>query len=167
MRAFVLLLSSFLSLPAVAGDYVSLRERLSAEELRAIGLSDAQVDQLDAALRASDARGRKQAEAQAAIAPAPRVNARASAAPAAPPIRPKVGLDDDEIVAHAQGRITGWAPGTVFTLDNGQRWQVMKGTATLRTPLDSPRVRVVPGFSGRWFLEVTADMPKARVFLVD
>lgn len=165
MRAFVLLLL-LLSLPAFAGDYVPLRERLSVEELGAIGLSDAQVDQLDAALRASEARDRKQAEAQAAVAPAPRVNAQ-SAAPAQPAAQPKVGLEDEEIVAHAQGRITGWAPGTVFTLDNGQRWQVMKGSATLRTPLDSPRVRVVPGFSGRWFLQVTEAMPMARVFLVD
>ena len=97
------------------------------------------------------------------IAPAPRANAT----PAAPVAQPRVGLGDEPIVAHAQGRITGWAPGTVFTLDNGQRWQVMKGSATLRTPLDSPRVRVVPGFSGRWFLEVSEDMPKARVYLLD
>ena len=71
MRVLVMLLL-FLSLPAFATGYVPLRERLSAEELRAIGLSDAQVDQLDAALRASEARHRKQAEAQGAIAPAPR-----------------------------------------------------------------------------------------------
>ena len=163
MRAFVLLLPLLLSLPAVAGDYVSLRERLSAQELRAIGLSDAQVDQLDAALRASEARSRKQAEAQAAIAPAPRATVHATAAVP----QPRVGLGDQPIGAHAQGRITGWAPGTVFVFDNGQRWQVLKGTAALRTPLDSPRVRVVPGFSGRWFLEITEDRPKARVFLVD
>ncbi len=162
MRVLVMLLL-FLSLPAFATGYVPLRERLSAEELRAIGLSDAQVDQLDAALRASEARHRKQAEAQGAIAPAPRANAT----PAAPVAQPRVGLGDQPIVAHAQGRITGWAPGTVFVLDNGQRWQVLKGTAALRTPLDSPRVRVVPGFSGRWFLEITEDRPKARVFLVD
>ncbi len=156
MRAIVLFLL-FIPLPALAADYVPLRERLSSEELRTIGLSDAQVDQLDAALRASEARGRKQAEAQAAVAPAPRANAA----------QPRVGLGDEPIVARARGRIAGWSPGTVFTLDNGQRWQVLKGSVTLRTPLDSPRIRVVPGFSGRWFLEVTEDMPKARVFLVD
>jgi hypothetical protein len=160
-----LVLSLFLvSTAALAADYVPLRERLSADELHAIGLSDAQVDRLDAALRASDARRRKHAEAQAAVAPAPRMEAQPPAAPTTPS---KVGLDDEEIVAHALGRITGWAPGTVFTLDNGQRWQVLKGSVTLRAPLDSPRVRVVPGLRGRWFLEVTEDLPKARVFLVD
>jgi len=178
MRLLALLL--LLPLPAFASDYVPLREKLTPDELRAIALSQAQIEQLDAALRAAEARERKRENAPA-MAPAPRVESQpAPAVTAAPTVTaapvapaqpraegPKVGLGDAPIVARAVGRIESWAPGTVFTLDNGQRWQVLKGSVTLRTPLESPRVRVVPGFSGRWFLEVTEDMPKARVFLVD
>ena len=79
----------------------------------------------------------------------------------------RVGLGDAPIVTRAVGRVEGWSPGTIFVLENGQRWQVMKGTVNLPTPLDAPRVRIFPGVSGRWFLEVSEDMPKARVFLVD
>lgn len=161
MRA---LLSSLLllSLPAFAGDFVPLRERLTPEQLREIALTDAQIDQLDAALRAAESRSALQG-ANESKQPPDRARNDVSTDAA----QPRVGLGDAPIVARAVGRIAAWAPGTVFTLDNGQRWQVLKGAAMLRTPLDSPRVRVVPGFSGRWFLEVSEELPKARVFLRD
>ena len=61
------------------------------------------------------------------------------------------------------GRVEGWSPGTAFDLDNGQQWQVPKGAVTLRRPLERAEIEVVPGVSGRWFLQVGPDMPKARV----
>jgi hypothetical protein len=33
--------------------------------------------------------------------------------------------------------------------------------------MHSPEIRVVPGLAGRWFLEVDADYPKARVYRID
>jgi hypothetical protein len=153
---------SLVALPAFAGDYVPLREKLTPAQLREIALSDAQVEQLDAALRAAEGGSARPGAAEANAAPGrARQGAPTGAAQAV------IGLDDAPIVARAVGRIAAWAPGTVFALDNGQRWQVLKGAATLRAPLDAPRVRVVPGFSGRWFLEVSEDLPKARVFLLD
>ena len=73
------------------------------------------------------------------------------------------GMQDGPIAARLVGKVDGWAPGTVFVLDNGQQWKVLKGEARLRRPLQAPPVRVVPGFAGRWFLEVHEDYPKARV----
>jgi hypothetical protein len=159
-----------LALPAHGAGYVPLRERLAPAELAAIGLTDAQVERLDAALRVADARAR--APASSAVASAVSAGATPKAtdrAPSAAPAdaRPRLGLGDQPIAARAAGRVAAWSPGTVFTLDNGQRWQVLKGAATLRAALDSPRVRVVPGLGGRWFLEVSEDLPKARVFLLD
>ncbi|AXK73652.1 hypothetical protein DWG18_09425 [Lysobacter sp. TY2-98] len=66
-----------------------------------------------------------------------------------------------------RGSVAGWAPGTVFELDNGQQWKVLKGTVTLRKPVDAPSVRLVPGIAGRWFLELDEDHPKARVYRID
>ena len=62
---------------------------------------------------------------------------------------------------------TGWEPGTVFVLDNGQRWRVLKGRAELREPLQSPEILVVSGLAGRYFLQVHEDLPKARVYRID
>ncbi|MBU2050776.1 MAG: hypothetical protein KKH61_17630 [Gammaproteobacteria bacterium] len=76
------------------------------------------------------------------------------------------GLDDGPITAKVTGQVSGWAPGTVFTLDNGQQWQVLKGEMTLKTARSNPGIVVVPGIAGRWFLQVDEDLPKARVFRI-
>lgn len=74
-----------------------------------------------------------------------------------------IGLNDGPIRAREQGAVAGWAPGTVFVLDNGQQWKVLKGSVTLRTALVSSAIKGVPGIAGRWFLQGDEDLPKARV----
>ena len=78
-----------------------------------------------------------------------------------------IGLDDTPIHSRAKGVVEGWEPGTVFVLENGQQWKVLKGAMKLRKPLQAPEIVVVPGIAGRWFLQVDEDMPKARVYRID
>lgn len=78
-----------------------------------------------------------------------------------------IGLDDKPISSRLKGSTSGWQPGTVFELENGQQWKVLKGSSTLRKPLQAPEILVVPGIAGRWFLQVDPDMPKARVYRID
>lgn len=61
------------------------------------------------------------------------------------------------------GTIQGWAPGTTFTLANGQVWRVVGGEASL-SPMVNPKVKVVRNFFGTIFLEVegTNHSPKVR-----
>ncbi|QNP42078.1 hypothetical protein H8B22_03380 [Lysobacter terrestris] len=66
-----------------------------------------------------------------------------------------------------RGSVAGWEPGTVFVLENGQQWKVLKGQMKLRQALQDPPIVVVPGIAGRWFLQVDEDMPKARVYRID
>ena len=77
------------------------------------------------------------------------------------------GHDESPIRSRLKGSVTSWEPGTVFELENGQRWKVLKGSLTLRRTLESPEVQVIAGVAGRWFLEVDEDMPKARVYRID
>ncbi|MEN5395693.1 hypothetical protein [Stenotrophomonas sp. TWI377] len=137
--------------------YVALEQRLDPQALAEVGLTPAQLQTLNRLLR--------QAEAEA---PAPGGVAAASAAgpgvPTPAPLFP--GLDDGPITAKVTGQVGGWAPGTVFTLDNGQQWQVLKGEMTLKTARSNPEIVVVPGIAGRWFLQVDEDLPKARVFRI-
>jgi len=121
--------------------YVALEQRLDPQALAEVGLTPAQLQTLNRLLR--------QAEAEA---------------PAPAPLFP--GLDDGPITAKVTGQVGGWAPGTVFTLDNGQQWQVLKGEMTLKTARSNPEIVVVPGIAGRWFLQVDEDLPKARVFRI-
>ncbi len=78
-----------------------------------------------------------------------------------------IGLSEGPIRTRLKGTVARWEPGTEFELDNGQRWKVLKGSATLRKSLDAPEVVLVPGIAGRWFLQIEEDMPKARVYRVD
>jgi hypothetical protein len=78
-----------------------------------------------------------------------------------------IGLDDKPIHSRVTGTVASWEPGTVFVLENGQQWKVLKGAMKLRKPLQAPEIVVVPGIAGRWFLQVDEDMPKARVYRID
>lgn len=156
MRRFalsVLLVASSFSAAAQA-PYVPLEQRLSAAQLAEVGLSPAQLQALNRVLR--QAQDGRPGVARAAAAPVP------AGVPA--PAAMHLGLEEGPVSARLVGEVAGWAPGTVFTLDNGQQWQVMKGQMTLRAPLQAPQIEVIPGIAGRWFLQVDEDLPKARVF---
>jgi hypothetical protein len=134
--------------------YVNIEQRLSPEQMHATGLdtlSPEQLQQLNLVLRGDAAK------------------AAASAKPAAPAQSNGflLGLDVEPIHSRLKGTIDGWQPGTVFELENGQKWQVLKGEMKLRKPMDTPEILVVPGMAGRWFLQVDEDLPKARVFRID
>jgi len=77
-----------------------------------------------------------------------------------------VGLDDKPIRSRVHGDVRAWEPGTVFKLENGQQWKVLKGRMTLHKTLQSPEIQVVPGVAGRWFLQVDEDTPKPRVYRI-
>ncbi|MBT2767528.1 hypothetical protein J7J08_07735 [Stenotrophomonas sp. ISL-67] len=131
--------------------YVAIEQRVDPQQLAEVGLTPAQLQALNRLLREADAR------VPAAVATAP-------AAPTPSPMFP--GLDDGPIEANVTGQVDGWQPGTVFTLDNGQQWQVLKGEVKLKTRRSNPPIVVVPGIAGRWFLQVDENLPKARVFRI-
>jgi len=162
MRRF--LLSALLvasSFAATSQDrFVPVEQRLNAAQLAEVGLSPAQLQALNRVLREAES------AAPAAVAAQP-----AAAVPAAPlpanvpaPAAMHLGLEEGPVTARVVGDVAGWEPGTVFTLDNGQQWQVMKGQMKLRKTLQAPQIEVIPGIAGRWFLQVDEDLPKARVF---
>ena len=134
--------------------YVDIEQRLSTNEMREAGLdtlSPVQLKALNRLLREKSAPG--------TAAPS------TTSAPVAE--RSYVGLDDKPIRSRLKGDVAGWEPGTVFVLENGQHWKVLKGHMKLRTPMQSPEIVVVPGVAGRWFLQVDEDLPKARVYRID
>lgn len=135
--------------------YVDIEQRLTAEQRHATGLdtlSPAQLELLNRLLREESAK-----------AGSPQV---ANAEPAQGE-RAYIGLDDQPISSRLKGELGGWAPGTVFELENGQQWKVLKGSMKLRKVLQAPEIVVVPGVAGRWFLQVDEDLPKARVYRID
>lgn len=173
-RLAIVLLAFSLTVPAQAWAqqaYIDIEQRLGADQLRELGLTGEQLSTLNRMLR--------EADAAAASGPAPAAGATTAAAAATPVPAPRaadprpddssawIGFNDEPVVSRVRGTVASWEPGTVFALENGQQWKVLKGYATLRQPRESPQIRVVPGVAGRWFLEVDPDMPKARVYRID
>ena len=78
-----------------------------------------------------------------------------------------IGMDVERITTRLKGSVASWEPGTVFELENGQTWKVLKGNMKLRKTLVAPEVVLVPGIAGRWFLQIEEDAPKARVYRID
>ena len=155
-RIAVMLLAVLLvaTTAAAASGYVDLERRLTPAQLRETGLDTLSPEQLAALNRVL--REETVARPPVATAPAERVDATRHA-----------GMDDAPIRSRVKGTVAGWAPGTVFELENGQQWKVLKGNMTLPEPMASPEVVVAPGLVGRWFLQVDEDLPKARVYRVD
>ncbi|MEZ5462221.1 hypothetical protein [Dokdonella sp.] len=166
------LMGCLLALPAFSAlakqPYVELEKRFSAEQMRATGLDTLSSEQLQLlnSLLSDEIRVSVEAEVEQA-----RMESAAAAtsgdAGASGKSANFIGLNEAPISSRLKGTISGWEPGTVFELENGQQWKVLKGKVTLREPLLEPEIKVVPGFAGRWFLQVVEDMPKARVYRID
>lgn len=162
--------------------YVDIERRLTPEQLRETGLdrlTPAQLARLNQLLReeppaqaaapaAAPATTVAPAAPAVAVAPAPATAAPAPAPAAEPAASSRfIGLNDEPIRSRLKGSVSAWEPGTVFALENGQQWKVLKGSVKLPRPIEAPEVVVVPGIAGRWFLQVDENFPKARVYRID
>jgi hypothetical protein len=174
----------FPALASAQAGYIAIEQRLSAGQLREVGLTPEQLATLNRMLREADAAVATATVPTAAAVPVttatpattagPMTTGEAATVAASAGVDPTpddrsswIGFNDEPIVSRVHGTVASWEPGTVFVLENGQQWKVLKGYATLSKPRESPQIRVVPGVAGRWFLEVDPDMPKARVYRID
>ena len=149
-----------------ATPYVPLEQRLSNEQLRETGLDTLSAEQLKK-LNVILADAPAQASAPAPVAPTVAAVAVQAAVASNPADRPLLGFNEKPIPGRLKGTLTGWEEGTVFMLDNGQQWKVLKGHIKLPKPLIDSTVKLVPGIAGRWFLQVSEDYPMARVYLLN
>jgi hypothetical protein len=63
-----------------------------------------------------------------------------------------------------KGLFKGWSGRTVFTLENGQRWQQANpGEYAPARDEDAPRVKIYPGSLGTYWLEVEGHRQRVRV----
>jgi hypothetical protein len=135
--------------------YIKIEQRLTPAQMHETGLDALSAEQL---ARLNDILQGEVVTAQAESATR-EVPQRGAAS--------YIGMDTAPITTRLKGSISSWEPGTVFELENGQVWKVLKGNMKLRKPLDAPVIVLVPGIAGRWFLQVDEDLPKARVYRID
>ena len=154
---FVLALVLSLASLAVAAEhgYINVEQHLTAEQRHATGLdtlSPAQLGLLNSLLHEEAV---KAAKAEPSHGDEGKSHAWS------------IGMDSEPIKSRLKGSVSEWEPGTVFELENGQQWKVLKGHVKLPKTLQSPQVVVSPGIAGRWFLQVDEDMPRPRVYRID
>lgn len=130
--------------------YVPLEQRLSAEQMHATGLDALSAEQL-ALLNQLLSEDRNVAMQQAIEA-----DARERKQLAATPINSAI-----------KGLFRGWQAGTVFELENGQRWRVEHGDYYAGRGTQNPKASVRPGKLGGWYLWVEGVRVGARVVRVE
>ena len=146
--------------------YVKLEQRLSAEQFKQTGLNTLAPEQLlllnrllsEQATHVTPVNAPMATEAAVVAAPVVAPIADTAATPSS-----FAGFDDGPVYSRVIGTIDGWQTGTVFNLENGQQWRVIKGKVKLYKPMTNPEANVKTSLTGRWFLQVDEDIQKALV----
>ncbi len=166
----------------------SFSKAVRAEDFSAAGLgklSPDEIARLDALVRdfKSGALERARREAAAAESRAAQAEARAARAVAAPVepekksepgllakakvmLTPGTQVEYAAVESRIAGEFRGWEQRTVFTLENGQRWQVAGTDGYVSPPLTKPAVKITPGMLGSFWMTVEGVRPRVKVMLV-
>ena len=82
-------------------------------------------------------------------------------------LTPGTKIEYSTVEARIAGEFRGWRPKMIFALDNGQRWQVIGGDDYVVSTEQSPKVKIVPGALGSFFMHVEGHRQRAKVAIVD
>jgi len=130
--------------------YTPIEERLSPEQMRATGLDQLQPEQLSLL-------NRLLSNEQASIA-AQSVQAERER---------RSEQEKTPVSSSLKGEFRGWQNGTVFELENGQRWRVIDSDFQATRRLSNPKVTISPGLFGSWYMLVEGTTVKAKVKRAD
>jgi hypothetical protein len=129
--------------------YTPIELRLSSEQMHATGLDQLKQEQLSllnqllsneqATIAAQSAKAERERKTEDARTP---------------------------VSSSLKGEFRGWQNGTVFELENGQRWRVLDSDFATK-PLSSPKVTISPGLFGSWYMLVEGTSVKAKVKRAD
>lgn len=167
-RLFLVLLLA--SIPALADDAALLRCRALRDATARLACYDALP------VTAPDAKAAPASRAAEPRAAEPRAVEPRAAEPRAVESRPpppqtpaQFGLEQRpnpvelaSIESSIPGNFEGWYPNAVFTLANGQIWQISDGS-TRRLYRTNPKVKIRRGAFGSFFLDIEGDNNSPRV----
>lgn len=106
----------------------------------------AEADRQAAATAAAQAAAATPAKTEATAEQKPGFFARAKAV-----LTPGTEVEYSTVESRIKGDFTGWNSHTVFTLENGQRWQVANPSSYYTPVMPGPKVKIEPSsFGGFW-----------------
>ncbi|HEV7269723.1 hypothetical protein [Pseudoxanthomonas sp.] len=141
-----------------ARDHVPLEQRLTPEQMKATGLDQLTTEQLRLLNRLLD-------EDRKAVAEEVRKERGNDGPRVTGTLFGGDGLEP--VTSTLTGNLRGWSRGTVFVLENGQRWRVIDGEYYASKPLGNARVVVSPGKISGWYLQVDGHNPRPKVQRAD
>jgi hypothetical protein len=153
MKNFLLFAGAALSAGGALADDTAI--------LQCRGLSDtaqrlACYDAIPVGARPASASAPAAAAASTAVAPERSFGLR-------PAVKKPKDTEPASIRSSVVGRFEGWAPGTIFTLANGQVWKVTDDTDAVLPIMQDPKVEITRGLMGAYFLQVDGHTNSARV----
>jgi hypothetical protein len=157
-RLLPLALLCALALPLQAREYVDIQKRLTPEQMKATGLDQLSGEQLQLLNSLLD-------EDRKAVVEEVRKEQRDDGPRVTGTLFGSNGLDP--VTSTLTGDLRGWSRGTVFALENGQRWRVIDGEYYAGKPLGGAKVTVSPGKISGWYLQVDGHNPRPKVQRAD
>lgn len=82
-------------------------------------------------------------------------------------LTPGTQVEYSTLESRLKGDFNGWERGTVFVLENGQRWRTVGNSSYVTPPAPAPKVRIVPGALGSFFIEIEGVRQRVRVESLD
>jgi hypothetical protein len=70
---------------------------------------------------------------------------------------------NDAFESRFAGEFNGWRRGTIFNLENGQRWQQTGGEDYVTPPVPAPKVKIYPGAFSTFWMEIEGVGVRVRV----
>ena len=151
--------------------------KLSPEEIARLDrlVRDYRSGALDAARRETEAASHARAEAEARAMKAEAAAKAPVVAEAKKPGRlerakvrltPGTEIEYSTVESRIAGEFRGWEGRTMFTLENGQRWQANSTDAYVTAPMANPAVKITPGALGSFWMTIEGVKPRVRVILV-
>ncbi len=155
MRLFAILLLVLLAVPASAAQFSSLEEKMSEDEFRNTGLEKLSPEEL-ARLNAW-----LQAKLGSQIAN-PGAAGNVGFRPA--DFGTAAGESRTAVSSRTVGSFSGWSPGSIIELENGQTWKVIDSSSQLAIPSTmNAIINIDPGTLGSWLMKAEGYNISARV----
>jgi len=151
----------FLTATAVAQEFSSLEERMTAQEFEAAGLQKLSPEELAALNRWLQMRNIGNAD-PATIAALAGIEG---------PGGDRRGFDDfrgkaTPIKARIEGTFNGWTGETVFKLDNGMVWKQSQQDLLGVKPVENPEITIEPAALGSWVLRIAGINKRVKVIRI-
>lgn len=78
-------------------------------------------------------------------------------------LTPGTEIEYTTVESRIAGTFRGWEGRTLFTLENGQRWQAEGSGTYVSPPRENPAVKISPGVLGSFWMTVEGVRPRVKV----